>query len=76
MTESLGPHAGFILASYGITVAVIAGLIVWVIADHRAQKRRLADLEARGLRRRSAARAAVAPAASAAQTAADREATS
>jgi len=30
-----------------------AALIVWVIADHRAQLRLLADLEARGVKRRS-----------------------
>ncbi|MBH0237827.1 heme exporter protein CcmD [Methylobrevis albus] len=55
MTGLLGPHAGFILASYAITLAVIAGLILWVRADHRAQRARLAELEARGVRRRSAA---------------------
>ena len=49
----LGPYAGFILAAYGMAVAVVAALIVWVIADHRAQMRVLADLEARGVTRRS-----------------------
>ncbi|WP_181705103.1 heme exporter protein CcmD [Chthonobacter rhizosphaerae] len=56
LTDLLGPHAGFIVASYAITIAVVAGLIAWVVVDHGAQKRRLADLEARGVRRRSAAR--------------------
>ena len=50
----LGPYAGFILAAYGMAVAVVTALIVWVIADHRAQVRVLADLEARGVTRRSA----------------------
>jgi heme exporter protein D len=49
----LGPHALFIIASYTIAVAVIAGLIVWVLVDYRAQLRALADLEARGVTRRS-----------------------
>ena len=49
----LGPYAGFILAAYGMAVAVVTALIVWVIADHRAQVRVLADLEARGVTRRS-----------------------
>ncbi len=49
----LGPHAGFILASYAIFVAVVAGLIAWVAVDGVAQRRALADLDARGIRRRS-----------------------
>ena len=49
-------HAGFILAAYLVTVVVLAGLVVWIIGDGRQQKRRLADLEARGIRRRSAIR--------------------
>lgn len=49
----LGPHALFIILSYGIAVAVIAGLIGWVVMDYRAQLRALADLEARGVTRRS-----------------------
>lgn len=50
---SLGPHAAFIWLSY-ITVAVaIAGLIAWLVLDGRRHEQRLADLEARGVRRRS-----------------------
>jgi heme exporter protein D len=49
----LGPHALFIILSYGIAIAVIAGLIGWVLMDYRAQLRALADLEARGVTRRS-----------------------
>jgi heme exporter protein D len=49
----LGPHALFIVASYAIAAAVIAGLIVWVLVDYRAQLRALAELEARGVTRRS-----------------------
>jgi heme exporter protein D len=49
----LGPYVGFILAAYGCAVVVVVSLIVWVIADHRTQRRLLADLEARGVTRRS-----------------------
>ena len=47
-------HAGFIAAAYLATALVLAGLILWVVTDGRAQRKRLADLEARGIRRRSA----------------------
>ncbi len=54
MTAALGPHAAFIVASYAAALLTVAGLIAWVIADHRAQKRALGDLESRGVTRRSA----------------------
>ena len=47
-------HAGFIAAAYLATALVLAGLILWIVVDGRAQRRRLADLEVRGVRRRSA----------------------
>jgi heme exporter protein D len=50
---NLGPHAAFIVAAYGVSVLVVAGLIIWIVLDHRAQQRRLASLEARGVSRRS-----------------------
>jgi heme exporter protein D len=46
-------HAGFIIASYGMTALIIAGLILRAVLDERAQRRALSDLEARGVRRRS-----------------------
>jgi heme exporter protein D len=49
----LGPHAGFIWISYGTAALLIVGLIVWAWAGEREQRQRLADLERRGLRRRS-----------------------
>ncbi len=52
-----GPHAGFILAAYGLAAVIVLALTLWVILDGRAQKKRLADLEARGVRRRSGRRA-------------------
>jgi heme exporter protein D len=48
-------HPGFIFAAYAIAAVVMAGLLLWVILDGRQQRSRLADLEARGARRRSAA---------------------
>jgi len=50
----LGPHAGFIISAYIIVTTVVAALVAWVFADHMAQKRALADLERRGITRRSA----------------------
>ena len=54
----LGPHAGFIVVCYIAAILTIAGLGVWARIDHRAQVRRLGELEAGGVRRRSAAKAA------------------
>jgi|HubBroStandDraft_6_1064221.scaffolds.fasta_scaffold607624_2 heme exporter protein D len=49
----LGPHAAFIVSAYVIATLVVAALAVWIIVDHRQQLRRLADLESRGVTRRS-----------------------
>ena len=49
----LGPHAAFIVAAYAAAVIVLGGVIAWVLLDYRAQRRKLADLEARGVTRRS-----------------------
>lgn len=49
----LGPHAGFIWASYGATAAVLAGLVVWLVMDGKRQQQQLDALEARGVKRRS-----------------------
>lgn len=50
----LGNHGGFIVAAYLSAIIVLAGLIGWVVLDGRALKRRLAELDSRGIRRRSA----------------------
>lgn len=50
----LGKHAAFIWASYGAVTAVVAGLLIWLWLDARRQRAALADLERRGVRRRSA----------------------
>ena len=48
-----GAHTGFILAAYLLAAAVLIGVVVWTVVDGRAQRRRIADLEAQGVRRRS-----------------------
>ena len=48
-----GNYGGFILASYGVTLLIVLLLILWVVIDGRAQARALAELEARGIHRRS-----------------------
>lgn len=50
----LGRHAEFIWLSYGVVVLVVGLLIAWLILDGRRHARALADLDARGVRRRSA----------------------
>lgn len=47
-------HAFFVSAAYIISALVIAGLVGWILLDQVARKRELADLEERGVRRRSA----------------------
>ncbi len=54
---ALGPYASFIIWSYALVALVVAGLIVWIIADHRRQRTSLQRLEAEGVTRRSARKA-------------------
>ncbi len=49
-------YAFFILGSYAVTALVVAALVVHAVLDHRAQVQALSELEARGVRRRSALR--------------------
>ena len=51
---NLGPHAAFIIAAYGVAIGVIGAMIAWIMVDYRWQRRTLADLERRGVVRRSA----------------------
>jgi heme exporter protein D len=50
----LSKHAAFVAGAYGLSALTLLGLIIWVVADYRTQKHKLAALEARGIRRRSA----------------------
>lgn len=46
-------HILYVSAAYGIAAVVLAALAIWILADQRARKRELAQLEAAGIRRRS-----------------------
>ncbi|MNL71017.1 Heme exporter protein D (CcmD) [compost metagenome] len=48
LMDSIGPHAGFILASYGAAALILLGLTLATLRDHAAQKRALDALERRG----------------------------
>jgi heme exporter protein D len=47
-------HIEFIVAAYAAGVVVIAALIAWVMLEYRLQRRILAELETKGIARRSA----------------------
>ncbi|MEF2553552.1 heme exporter protein CcmD [Aurantimonas sp. A2-1-M11] len=47
-------YFGFIASAYGVSLVALLAIAAWVFLDARAQKRALKDLEARGIRRRSA----------------------
>ena len=49
----LGPHAVFIVSAYTGVAAVTLALIAWVAWSSASVKRKLAALEAQGIRRRS-----------------------
>jgi heme exporter protein D len=50
------PHLGFVFAAYGLTLIVLAGLILWLRHKSRALSRQLRHLETAGApRRRSSA---------------------
>jgi len=51
-------HIGFIVAAYGAGAVVIVALIAWVMFDYRLQRRILAELETKGVSRRSAGESA------------------
>ena len=50
---SLGPYASFIVTSYLLVTLVVAILIAWIAVDYRNQTRRLRQLDASGVVRRS-----------------------
>ena len=50
---TLGPHAAFIVTAYAAAIAIVAGLIMWVVLDRRHLTRMLGEFEARGVTRRS-----------------------
>jgi heme exporter protein D len=50
---TLGPHAAFILTAYAAAIAIVAGLIGWIVLDRRFLMRALQRLESHGITRRS-----------------------
>ncbi|QFR33155.1 heme exporter protein CcmD [Ancylobacter sp. TS-1] len=52
----LGEHGSFIIACYGVSALVLGALALWTVIDGRLVRRRLDELEARGVRRRSSGR--------------------
>ena len=54
LVMNLGAHADVILTCYAAVALVLAGLVLWLVADGRDLARQLAALEERGIRRRSA----------------------
>ena len=55
---SLGPYAPFIVTSYLLVMVVVLILIAWIAIDYRRQKRRVRELDASGVVRRSGRSAA------------------
>ena len=49
----MSTHAIYVAAAYGATIIVLGALAAWILADQRARKRELAQLEKAGIRRRS-----------------------
>lgn len=47
-------HAAYVAAAYGLSALIIGALVAWILLDQRARRRELAELEAAGIRRRSA----------------------
>jgi heme exporter protein D len=50
---NLGPHAAFIVMSYVAAIAIVTGLVVWVVLDRRRLAREFGELDAKGITRRS-----------------------
>ncbi|PVB61224.1 heme exporter protein CcmD [Labrenzia sp. 011] len=48
----LGPHSGFIIASYGLCLVTVLGLIAWVRIDKAIQEKALRELAEQGVSRR------------------------
>ena len=49
----LGPHAMFIWSAYALTFVAVGILTVSILIDDRQQRETLAELERKGIKRRS-----------------------
>jgi heme exporter protein D len=52
--SEFGPHAAFVAAAYLAAGAIVLGLVLWIRIDGLRLRRRIAALEAAGIRRRAA----------------------
>jgi heme exporter protein CcmD len=50
---ALPAHIGFVIAAYAVVVAVLVVLVAVLRLEYRRLTRRIGELEARGIRRRS-----------------------
>ena len=50
-------HMFFVSVAYGASLFALCGLLIWIVADHLARKRELAELERSGIRPRADNRA-------------------
>lgn len=50
---NLGLHAAFIITAYVAAIAIVVGLIAWIVLDRRHLSRILDEFEAQGISRRS-----------------------
>jgi heme exporter protein D len=50
---NLGPHAAFIVTAYAAAIAIVAGLVAWIVFDRRHLSRMLDAFDAQGIARRS-----------------------
>lgn len=46
-------HLGYVLISYGVSLAVILIIVAWIVLTQRHLRAELARLEKQGIRRRS-----------------------
>ena len=49
----LGPHGAFIVSAYAAAIAIVAGLVAWIVFDRRHLSRMLDAFDAQGIGRRS-----------------------
>ena len=52
-TMPLGPYAVYIVTAYAAAIAIVAGLIVWIMLDRHHLIRVIEEIEAQGITRRS-----------------------
>jgi len=50
---NLDPHVGFIVTAYVAAIAIVAGLVAWIVLERWHLSRMLDEFEAHGIRRRS-----------------------